>query len=96
MYWMLLSPGVLCYGRLFHLSPSGGSSVVLYAGLEGSLRLSYTLPQLQGIWYTTPDFFSSGSQSLTFVSCPQNADRKTVWMLYLLYTRLTSSLRPAT
>ena len=33
-YWMLLSPGVLCYGRLFRLSPSGGSSVLFYAGLR--------------------------------------------------------------
>ena len=164
---MLLSAGVLCYGRLLCLSPSDGSSVLLYAGLEGSLRLPssllissssvrrmcraslmsnvvlffawsntlvsshsigcccpqacsamadfsvsphlvaalcsfmrvsrahfvspiYTLLQLQGIWYTT--------WSLTFVSCPQrvDADRKTVRMLYLLHTRLTSSLKPAT
>ena len=58
----------------------------------------YTLPQLQVIWYTTPDLFSSGSWSLTFVSCPRrvDADRNTVQMLYLLHTRLTSSLRPAT
>ena len=58
----------------------------------------YTLPQLQGIWYTTLDLFSSGSWSLTFVSCPRrvDADWKIVRMLYLLHTHLTSSLRPAT
>ena len=63
-----------------------------------SVYLIYTWPQLQGIWYTTPNIFSSGSWSLTLASYPRrmDANRKTVWMLYLLHTRLTSLLRPAT
>ena len=58
----------------------------------------YTWLQLQGIWYATPDFFSSGPWSLTLVNYPRRvgAYRKTVRMLYLLHTCLTSSLRPAT
>ena len=35
----MLSPGVLCYGNF--LSPSSGSFVLLYPGLEGSLCLPY-------------------------------------------------------
>ena len=39
-YWVLLSPGMLCYGQFLCFSPSGGGSVLLYAGLEGSLCMS--------------------------------------------------------
>ena len=48
-YWVMLSPGVLCYSRLLCLSPSGGSSVLFYVGLEGSLNSSFRHKR-QGIW----------------------------------------------
>ena len=98
-YWMLLSPGVLCYGQLFCLSLSGGSSVLLYAGLKGSLGLSYIYIATTARYLVhDPRLLLQWSWSLTFVSCPWrvDADRNTVRMLYLLHTRLTSSLRPAT
>ena len=65
--------------------------------LFASLPYMY-MAQLQEIWYTTPDLFSSGSRTLTLVSRPRrvDADRKTVQILYLQHTRLTSSLRSAT
>ena len=83
----------------FFVSPHLVAALCSFMRVSRALFVSpiYTLPQLQGIWYTTPDF-SSGSWSLIYVSCPRrvDADRKTVRMLYLLHTLLTSSLRPAT
>ena len=82
------------------------SSPLLVAALCSLMRVSralfvspmYTRPQLHRTWYMTLNFFSSRSRSLTCINCPQRvgADRKIVWMLYRLHTRLTSSLRPAT
>ena len=40
-HWVMLSPGVLCYGQLLSLSPSCGSFLLLYEGPEGSLHLPY-------------------------------------------------------
>ena len=80
----------------FSLSPLLVAALCSFMWVLRALFVSpiYTWPQLQGIWYTTHDFFSSGSWSLTFISCPWrvNADQKTVRMLYLLHTCLTSSL----
>ena len=82
------------------------SSPLLVAALCSLMRVSralfvssmYTRPQLHRTWYTTLDFFSSGSRSLTCINCPRRvgADWKIVRMLYHLHTCLTSSLRPAT
>ena len=84
----------------FSVSPRLVAAFCSFMRVSRALFISpiYIWPQLQGIWYTTPDFFSSGSWSLTLISCPQrmDANRKTVWMLYLLHSHLTSSLRPAT
>ena len=84
----------------FSVSPRLVLALYSFMRVSRALFVSpiYTLPQMQGIWYTIPDLFSSGSWSLTFVSCPRrvDADRNTVRMLYLLHTHLTSSLRPAT
>ena len=73
--------------------------VLLYAGLEGSLCLSYIYIA------TTARYLVHNSRLLLqwvlvldFVSCPWrvDADWKALWMLYLLHTRLTSSLKSAT
>ena len=85
----------------FSVSPRLVAALYSFMWVSRTLFVSpiiYMWPQLQGIWYSTPDFFSSRSWSLTLVSCPWRVDPdwKTIWMLYLLHTYLSSLLRPAT
>ena len=56
----------------------------------------YDLPHEQGIWYTTPDWRSTGSGSFTLVKMEQRdwPDLKATLMLNLRQTRLMSSLTP--
>ena len=57
----------------------------------------YFLPQLQGIWYTTLDFFSITRVSFNLVSMERrdSQDLKTTFRLNFLQTRLMSSLTPS-
>ena len=74
---MLLSPGVLCHGRLLCLSLCGGGSVPLYVSLEGSLRLSYTLGvAIPECWQPVLDY--AAMTSSTHVTPRQKIDDRTV------------------
>ena len=66
----------------FSVSPRLVAALCSFVRVSRALFVSpiYTWPQLQGIWYTTPDFFSNRSGPLPLVSCSRrvDADPKTV------------------